>query len=553
MINTQEFIKALAALAKERGTSEKIIIDILKEAFEKSFHRNFDPEAELDIRIDMHEAIVEIINHTKTVVETVGRDSTTAIEISLEDALKLDKNAKVGDIIADLVDINTFTMTAANHIKQMVIQKTRELERANVFERWIDKKGTIIRATLERRGYNNSVFFALSDNKTTAVMSEEHSNPLEKFRNGTKLNVFVEDVLHEAKGPQVLVSRSSGELIKEAIHDQVPEVYDGTVEVVDISRKAGIRTKVSVKTNNMSVDPVGSIIGERGNRIIAISKLFSGEPIDIVRYSDDIKEYIASALSPAKVYGISIDERDSKRVTAIVEENNYLVAIGKRGSNAAIAAKLTKHSINIMRKGEAFTANIKFDKINIKEYNKAKPIKLAPFEPGTDFKAQIANAVDPEPTINLDELNDFIKNDNSHEEVAVVQEINNVKAVTEFCEDEGVQEKVIVKAGTAKEIDKTNNDAIAILKEIIDPATGADFRKSRTPKPKFNSKIKVLENAKEVHKDMRDHLTKAEQTAKIIDEIDINENSKAIKEIEKQLKSNSSDDDFDNYYEDDDY
>ncbi len=568
MMNTKNFIQALHELAKERNVEESTIIEILKEAFVKAFHKNFDPEAYLDVKININDGEIEIINHSKTVVDddaasnesanqikSISDEAMRAIEIPLADALIINPDIKVGETVSAPVDIKSFTITAANHIKQMVIQKMRELERENTYKKWVSFEGQIENVILERKTSRGDYILLLRDNKTIAHMKPENVNPLEKYINGQKLRVVIESVSPEATGPQIIAGRTSAELIKLAISEQVPEVYDGTVRIVNIVRKAGLRTKVAVQSNNDNVDPVGSIIGERGKRIIAISNLFAGEPIDIIRFSKDIRNYIGAALSPARVIGVAIEPAPSNKATVIVADKNYLVAIGKRGSNASMTAKLTNRSITIMKLSDAEAQNFEYQTINLDSYKKAETKKFAPFQPEIDFKKEVANAVDLE-EISQDQMEANFHNNIPVQSappvapVAPVAPIEKIvvspstKAVSDDTPVETVESTIKVLTPAPVEVETASLVEVATAKTIDNPVVKKPVSKEHKPKfQRYNKTEKALPTED-------DHLTKAEKTQKVVSKIDVEANDSAIKEIEKQLNEDKfASDDYDDYYD----
>ncbi len=553
MINTKFFIKTLSELAKERNVEEATIIEILKEAFVKAFHKNFDPEAELDIKIDVNSGEIEIINNSKTVVEDknpeednpqeiklVSDDAMRAIEIPLADAKRINPDVVVGDVISAPVNIKSFTITAANHIKQMIIQKMRELERENTYKKWMKFEGKIQKAIIERKTSRGDYILMLKDGKTIAHMKPENVNPLEKYYNGQKILILIESVSSEATGPQIIASRTSPELIKLALQEQVPEVYDKTVEIVNIVRKAGLRTKIAVRSNNHNVDPVGSIIGERGKRIIAISNMFSGEPIDVVRFSEDPIQYLASSLSPAKVVGIKFETVPSNGATVVVGDKNYLVAIGKRGSNASMAAKLTGKNITIVRLSEAEEKGIKYQEVNLDNYKKPSAVKLEVYQPGVDFKQEVANAVD------LEEFSQDQIENKMHGKDPVVVETKQPEIIEEVAEEVKVVATKVEPTPTPEVDNAVVEVATAKTIDNIEEKT-----QKTTTKPKFPPRPS-FKKAHEVEEE--DGLSKAEKTAEIVNNIDTEANENAIKEIEKHLdEDNFSADDYDEYYDDEDY
>ena len=355
-MNARELLNALDAFEQEKGISKEIVIDALKEALEKAYKKHTDPDAlcRADINADL--GTIELYE-LKNVVEEVEDD---LFEIELEDAKEINPNIKVGEVLEIAVDTETLSRLAALQAKQVLTQKIREFEKQTVYDAYIDKKDDIIVGTVDRI---EPGFIIVNVGKTNAVMKINHTIPGETFKVGQAVRVYVVDVDKSSQGAAVIVSRTVPGFLKRLFESEIPEIYDGTVEIKHIARDAGERAKVSVFSRNKDVDATGACIGQKGLRIQKISNQILGEKIDVINYYDNQVLYIAEALKPAEVIGVNISE-DGKNAIAVVKDDSFSLAIGKRGINARLAVNLTGCKIDIKTLKSAVEEGIEYTTVD---------------------------------------------------------------------------------------------------------------------------------------------------------------------------------------------
>ena len=326
--------------------------DKIRQAMIAAFRRD-NPECEDNVEIILDEKEKQIaMNVIKTVVETVEDESH---EIQLDAAKKIIKKSKLGDSIAIPVETRKFGRIAAQAAKQVIIQGIREAERGLVYEEFTSKEHEILTGIVSHvEPRNGSVSIRISSNSefTEAMLAPNERIKTEVLREGSRIKVYVVEVRNSTRGPQVLISRTHPGLVKRLFELEVPEIYDGTVEIMSIAREAGSRTKMAVYSNNPDVDPIGSCVGPKGQRVANVVDELGGEKIDIIKYSDIPEDYIAAALSPSEVISVTMDE-DGKSSRVIVPDDQLSLAIGKEGQNARLAAKLTGYKIDIKPASEA--------------------------------------------------------------------------------------------------------------------------------------------------------------------------------------------------------
>ena len=292
------------------------------------------------------------MNVNKTVVDEVEDPSH---EINLEAAKKISRRAKLGDVLPIPVETKKFGRIAAQAAKQVIIQGIREAERGIIYEEFTSKEHEILTGIVshvEPRNGSVSIRIASNSEFTEAMLSPNERIKTENLTEGDRIKVYVVEVRNSTRGPQVLISRTHPGLVKRLFELEVPEIYDGTVEIKSIAREAGSRTKMAVWSADPDVDPIGACVGPKGGRVASIVNELNGEKIDIIKYSDDPEEYIAAALSPSEVVSVTMLE-DGKSCRVIVPDSQLSLAIGKEGQNARLAAKLTGYKIDIKPESEA--------------------------------------------------------------------------------------------------------------------------------------------------------------------------------------------------------
>ena len=334
-----EFIQALEQIQKEKGIDKEIVFEAIEASLVTACKKNFGTSQNIKVTMDREKGTVKVFAQ-KTVVEEV---SDAALEISPEDAVKINARYQVGDICDVEVTPRNFGRIAAQNAKQVVVQKIREAERNIIYSEYKSKERDIVTGLVQRKEKKN-VFVNLG--KIEALLSPAEQVPTEQYMMNQRIKVYVLEVKNTPKGPQVLVSRTHPELIKRLFEQEVPEIHDGIVQTKSIAREPGSRTKIAVHSKDPQVDPLGACVGPNGNRVNVIVDELAGEKIDIVVWSSDPNEFIAAALSPAKVASVESDV-EGFTATVVVPDYQLSLAIGKEGQNARLAARLTGYKIDI--------------------------------------------------------------------------------------------------------------------------------------------------------------------------------------------------------------
>ena len=341
-----EFFAAIEQLEKEKRIPQDYMLEKVAQALLAAYKR--DNAGIIDnVFVEPDREKKEFRMYVKkTVVDAV---ENPACEICLDDAKKISKKAGIGDIVNIEVVTRDFGRIAAQTAKQVIIQGIREAERGVVFSEFTSKEHEILTALVTRTDPRNggaSIEISGANEKTEVYLSAKEQIPGEVLHEGEHIKIYVVEVKRSERGPQIIISRTHPGLVRRLFEIEVPEIHDGTVEVKSIAREAGSRTKISVYSHDENVDPIGACVGPRGNRVAAIVEEIRGEKIDIVKYSEDMGEYVAAALAPANV--VSVEADDEERVCRVVVEDDQLsLAIGKDGQNARLAAKLTGYKIDI--------------------------------------------------------------------------------------------------------------------------------------------------------------------------------------------------------------
>ena len=347
-----EFFSAIEDIEKEKGIPRQYMYDKIRQAMMAAFRKD-NPEAADNVVIEMSEEKRKIDMYI--LMDVVDEVETPATQISVDAAHAINKRAKAGSQIKVPVETKKFGRIAAQSAKQVIIQGIREAERGIVYEEFTSKEHEILTGVVQRIDpRSGAVSIRISSNSefTEALLPANEQIRGEDLTEGDRIKVYVVEVRNSTRGPQVLISRTHPGLVKRLFELEVPEIFDGTVEIKSISREAGSRTKMAVWSNQAEVDPIGACVGPKGGRVASIVEALGGEKIDIVKYSEDIENYVAAALAPAEVISVTQLE-DGKSCRVIVPDNQLSLAIGKEGQNARLAAKLTGYKIDIKPESEA--------------------------------------------------------------------------------------------------------------------------------------------------------------------------------------------------------
>ena len=336
----KEFFEALEELSIEKGINKNYILDAIETALLTAYKRNFNSQENVKIVIDEEKASIKVYSLREVVEEVFD----PAIEISLDDARKIDKKAEMEDIVEVEITPANFGRISAQTAKQVIIQKLREAEREIVFTEYSDRQGEIVSGMIQKVD-KNLVIVDLG--RLEGIMTANEQVPGEEYNVNDKIKAYVVEVQKNHKGvPQMVISRTHPGFVRRLFELEIPEIYEGLIEIKNIVREPGSRTKIAVYSKDMNIDPVGSCVGPRGIRIQNILNELREEKIDVVEWSEDPVQFIASALSPATVLAVDIDE-ENMTSKVVVPDNQLSLAIGKDGQNARLSAKLTGWKIDI--------------------------------------------------------------------------------------------------------------------------------------------------------------------------------------------------------------
>lgn len=337
---SKEMLNALDALEAEKGIAKEIVIEALEAALISAYKRHYGQSQNVEVVFDQKKGNI----HVYAVKEVTEEVMDSQLEVSLKDAILLNPAYEIGDKIRFEVTPKDFGRIAAQTAKQVILQRVREAERNIIYNEFSAYENDIMQGIVERQD-NRYIYVNLG--KIEAVLSKQDQMANEFYQPHDRIKVYVSKVENTSKGPQVFVSRSHPDLLRRLFEQEVPEVYDGTVEIVSIAREAGDRSKVAVRSFDPNIDPVGTCVGPKGQRVQALVNELKGENMDIVEWNEDPAIYIANALNPAEVTDVIFDTSNPKVCTVVVPDYQLSLAIGKRGQNARLAAKLTSFKIDI--------------------------------------------------------------------------------------------------------------------------------------------------------------------------------------------------------------
>lgn len=342
---SQELILALRELEKERGIPQKALIEAIKSALNTAYKKNFGTSQNVSVELNQITGEVQVFAQ-KRVTEDV-RD--TCLEISLDEAVEIDPGVTLDEVINVEVTPSDFGRIAAQTAKQVVVQKLREAERSMIFEEFSEREGEVVTGVIQRIEAKTIV---VNLGRTEGIMLPADQIFSERYDVGQRIKGYIYEVKNSSKGPSVFISRTHPFFLKRLFELEVPEIYEGLVEIKTIAREAGARSKISVYSMDEKIDSVGACVGPRGIRVQNIVNELNGEKIDIIKYHKDPERFIANALSPSKVLSVDIDA-EGKKARVIVPDYQLSLAIGKEGQNARLAAKLTGWKIDIKSESQA--------------------------------------------------------------------------------------------------------------------------------------------------------------------------------------------------------
>lgn len=340
---SKDFFLALDDLEREKGIEKEVFIQALENALTFACKKHFGEATNVDVKLNPEKATIKVYSY-KNVVETVEDPDK---EISLEEAKAIKKSYEIGDKIAKEIAPKEFSRIAAQTAKQVIMQTLKEIEKNQVYDQYSEKENEMLIGVVSRVKDDGTVYVEIGKNQMEGVLMPADQIPGEKFKFGDKIKVYLKRVKDGAKGVQVILSRTCTGFVKRLFENEVPEIRAGIVVIKSIAREAGYRTKIAVYSTDADIDAVGACVGAKGVRINAISNNeLNGEKIDVIPWSEDSLDFIASALSPAKVYMVQGSE-ESKEAKVIVPDDKLSLAIGREGQNARLAARLTNWKIDV--------------------------------------------------------------------------------------------------------------------------------------------------------------------------------------------------------------
>lgn len=377
-MNSNELIEALGSIEKEKGIDREVMFQAIENALISACKKNYGSSQNIKVEMSRETGNINVFAQ-KEVVEEVENN---IIQISLDEAKQINKVYEIGDIVDIPITLKDLNRISAQAAKQVVVQKFREAEREKLYSEFITKERDIDTGIIQRVEHKNVI---ISLGKLDAVLPVKEQIADEKYNFNERLKVYILEVKQTTKGPQVTVSRTHFELVKRLFELEVPEIFDGTVEIKNISREAGSRTKMAVYSKDPAVDPVGACVGPNGNRVNVIVNELRGEKIDIIEWNADPKKFITEALKPSKVIAVELIQNEEEQCAKVVVPNNQLsLAIGKEGQNVRLAARLTGWKIDIKSEAQAKATDF-IDFSNEEVLIKDEEVKIEEYEEYEDY------------------------------------------------------------------------------------------------------------------------------------------------------------------------
>ena len=342
--NRLELLQIADAVAREKSIEREMVISAMEEAIQKAARSKYGADNEIRAEIDSKTGEIKLFRY----LEVSNQVENEATEININTAREQNPDAQVGDIIAEPLPPIDFGRIAAQTAKQVIVQKVREAERERQYEEFKDRIEEVVNGIVKRVEYGN---VTVDLGRAEAVIRRDELLPRENFRNGDRVRAYIYDVRRETRGPQIFLSRTHPTFMAKLFSQEVPEVYDGIIEIKSVARDPGSRAKIAVTSQDTSIDPVGACVGMRGSRVQAVVNELQGEKIDIIQWSLDDATFIVNSLAPAEVTKVVLDE-DARRIESIVPDDQLSLAIGRRGQNVRLASQLTGWDIDVLTEAE---------------------------------------------------------------------------------------------------------------------------------------------------------------------------------------------------------
>ena len=471
-----ELLQIAESVAREKSIDQNIVIQAMEQAIQSAAKRKYGQELEIRAGINKKSGEIEIARVLK-VVEVVDNK---AIEITLEEGQKRDSSARIGDFFYDPLPPIELGRVAAQTAKQVIVQKVRDAEREKQYEEFKDRVGEVVNGLVKRIEYGNVI---VDLGRGEAFIRRDDVIPRETFRPGDRIRSWISEVKKEQRGPQIYLSRTANEFMTKLFTQEVPEIYDGIIQIISVARDPGSRAKISVMSKDNSIDPVGACVGMRGSRVQAVVAELQNEKIDIIPFSEDVPTYLVNALAPAEVTKVVLDEEE-KKVEIVVPDDQLSLAIGRRGQNVRLACQLTGWDIDILTEGsesdrrQTEMSNISqlfIDKLNVDEviaqvlvtegFSSLEAVAYVPIEDLIEiegFDEKIAEELRERALTSLKEKEEKIKDD-----------LSNMGISEELSQFEGLTPSILVKLGNAgvKTVDDLADLSSDELKEALEEIT----------------------------------------------------------------------------------
>jgi len=343
-LNRMEILQVADAVAREKAIERDEVLEAMEMAIQKAGRSKYGHEHDIRAQIDRQSGEIHLMRF-RQVVETVDNE---AMQIPIEEARAVNPDPKVGDFIVDTLPPIDFGRIAAQTAKQVIVQKVRDAERQRQFKEYKDRTGEIVNGLVKRVEFGN---VTVDLGRAEAILRRDELLPRESFRTGDRVRAYIYDVRQETRGPQIFLSRTHPQFMAKLFAQEVPEIYDGIIEIKSVARDPGSRAKIAVISHDSSIDPVGACVGMRGSRVQAVVQELQGEKIDIIPWSPDTATFVVNALAPAEVAKVVLDE-EAGRIEVIVPDDQLSLAIGRRGQNVRLASMLTGWDIDILTEAE---------------------------------------------------------------------------------------------------------------------------------------------------------------------------------------------------------